>query len=53
METDSKSPRVTLPVTISAAGVEIAGELGNSPVALEIAKRTVFIIFAHGSGSSR
>lgn len=53
MERNGKSARVTIPVTISAAGVEIAGELGNPPTPLEIAKRTGVIIFAHGSGSSR
>jgi len=45
--------RTTHPVSISAAGVTIAGELGNAPSEMEVSSRGGVVIFAHGSGSSR
>ncbi len=47
------SERTTGSVIISAAGVQIGGELGNSPGERGTSRRAGLIIFAHGSGSSR
>ena len=45
--------RITFPVAISAAGVEICGELGNAPSAFGVTDCRGVVVFAHGSGSSR
>lgn len=45
--------RVTTPVSIGAAGVQICGELGNMPMPFGATDCKGVVIFAHGSGSSR
>jgi putative phosphoribosyl transferase len=40
-------------VIINAAGVQIAGDLGNCPSSAGATARAGIVIFAHGSGSSR
>lgn len=49
----SSPARSRVSVIIQAAGVALAGELGNAPEVLGSAARRGIIIFAHGSGSSR
>ena len=43
----------TSSVVIRAAGVQLAGELGNVPVLGSTEHRRGVVVFAHGSGSSR
>ena len=52
-ETISSTGGTSSTVVIRTAGVQIAGELGNTPVLGSTEHRRGVVVFAHGSGSSR